>query len=151
MPPPSHNYNRPVQVQGVDTLGLVDSGSVITLISGKLVKPNQLIPAKHTGVTHVHGMVNFYHSARVRMEIQGTSTKVLVGPTLPLLEGIFQGLEACFPLNSRNLGNPLPPGKQMLKGSIPQYSQRCPKIWSLAQGRAESKKDRGGQLRHWAC
>lgn len=71
-----HKYTRPMKLNGVETMALVDSGSANLLISGKLVKCSQLMQAKCTGVTCVPGAVSYYPTIPAKIEIQGNITGV---------------------------------------------------------------------------
>ncbi|XP_065444074.1 uncharacterized protein LOC135982242 [Chrysemys picta bellii] len=97
-----HEYTRPVKMKGIQTIALVDSGSAVTLVSGKLVGQDQLSRAKWIGVTCVHGTVNFYPTIPIRIQIQGSTTKMTAGlvPKLPypdLIGRDFPGFESLLP------------------------------------------------------
>uniref|UniRef100_H3A6K6 CCHC-type domain-containing protein n=1 Tax=Latimeria chalumnae TaxID=7897 RepID=H3A6K6_LATCH len=70
---------------GKEIMALTDMGSTVTLVSGSLVKPSKLEHTWKTGITCVHGDVNYYPTARLQVEIQNRSFNILVGvvPKLP--------------------------------------------------------------------
>uniref|UniRef100_H3BF22 SCAN box domain-containing protein n=1 Tax=Latimeria chalumnae TaxID=7897 RepID=H3BF22_LATCH len=55
----THKFMMPIKINGRETMALTDTGSAVTLISGTLVKPSQ------TGITCIHGDINYYPTARV--------------------------------------------------------------------------------------
>ncbi|KAG6933893.1 zinc finger BED-type containing 9, partial [Chelydra serpentina] len=97
-----HRYTRPVKMNGIATTALVDSGSAVTLVSGKLVGQDQLTRAKRSGISCVHGDINYYPTIPVKIEALGHPTKVMVGvvPKLPypvLIGRDFPGFDSLLP------------------------------------------------------
>uniref|UniRef100_H3A0B9 CCHC-type domain-containing protein n=1 Tax=Latimeria chalumnae TaxID=7897 RepID=H3A0B9_LATCH len=75
----SHPFLKHIKITGKEIDALIDSGSAVTLVSATLIKPSQLNHTE-TGITCVHGDINYYPTTLVKMEIQ-----VGVVPKLPHL------------------------------------------------------------------
>uniref|UniRef100_H3ARU9 SCAN box domain-containing protein n=1 Tax=Latimeria chalumnae TaxID=7897 RepID=H3ARU9_LATCH len=65
----THQFMRPTKVNGKDTMALTDTGSAMTLISGTLIKPSELDHTWKTGITCIHGDINYYLTARVQVGV----------------------------------------------------------------------------------
>uniref|UniRef100_H2ZT35 SCAN box domain-containing protein n=1 Tax=Latimeria chalumnae TaxID=7897 RepID=H2ZT35_LATCH len=57
----TYQFMMPTKINGRETMALTDTGSAVTLISGTLMKPLQ------TGITCIHGDVNYYSTTRVQL------------------------------------------------------------------------------------
>uniref|UniRef100_H3BEU3 CCHC-type domain-containing protein n=1 Tax=Latimeria chalumnae TaxID=7897 RepID=H3BEU3_LATCH len=83
---PTH-FLKHIKITGKEIDTLIDSGSVVTLVSATLIKPSQLNHVQKSGITCVHGDINYYPTTLVKMEVQGNTYEVKVGvvPKLPHL------------------------------------------------------------------
>uniref|UniRef100_H3ADP8 SCAN box domain-containing protein n=1 Tax=Latimeria chalumnae TaxID=7897 RepID=H3ADP8_LATCH len=61
----THQFMKPIKVNGKESMALTDIGSAMTLISVTLVKPSELDHTQKTGITCVHRDVDYYLTARV--------------------------------------------------------------------------------------
>uniref|UniRef100_H3A608 SCAN box domain-containing protein n=1 Tax=Latimeria chalumnae TaxID=7897 RepID=H3A608_LATCH len=77
-----------IKISGKEIDALIDSGSVVTLVSATLIKPSQLNHMQKRGITCVHGDINYYPTTLVKVEVQGNTYEVKVGivPKLPHLD-----------------------------------------------------------------
>uniref|UniRef100_A0A8C3II41 Ig-like domain-containing protein n=1 Tax=Chrysemys picta bellii TaxID=8478 RepID=A0A8C3II41_CHRPI len=135
-------------MNGIGTIALVDSGSAVTLFSGKLVGQNQLTRAKNTGVTCIHGTVNFYPTIPVRIEIQGNTTRVTSGvvPRLPypvLISRDFPGFESLLsPVEPEESSNPRAETEAPTDSLTPIFAEFAPELFSSPGKPCKSRRER---------
>nr|XP_042696181.1 uncharacterized protein LOC122172154 [Chrysemys picta bellii] len=144
-----HNYTRPVKINGAETTALVDSGSAITLILGKLVKSSQLLQAKRVAVTCVHGAVSHYPTIPVEIEVQGNPIEVTVGvvPKLPypvVIGRDYPGFDNLLP-PERLEGSGDPDGSDSSLGECqpPMFAEISQDLFSAPQKARKTKKEEG--------
>ena len=80
-----HTFRVPVLLDRQETVALVDSGSALTLVASKLVKPCWIQKHRTMGVLCIHGCTVRYPTANIEVLVQGSLVRIVavVVPRLP--------------------------------------------------------------------